>query len=131
MDSIDVLVVDDHIAMRTVAVLQLAKLGIRADSAANGMEAVRRVHNWRYKLILMDIQMPDMNGLEATCAIRSYERSEDLEPSIIVAVTGGGANKKQCLAAGMNGYVEKPLPAEALKDLVREWAPALLQQSDD
>ena len=131
MDNIDVLVVDDHIALRTVLVMQLAKLGIKADSAANGVEAVHRIHNWRYKLILMDVQMPELDGLEATAAIRSYEHSENLESTIIIAVTGGGTTKKKCLDAGMNGYVEKPLPIEALKDLIEEWAPRLLQQKDD
>jgi CheY-like chemotaxis protein len=122
-DSIQILIVDDDITLRHMIVLQLASLGLKADSAANGVEALRRIHDWRYELILMDIQMPEMNGLDAAIAIRSYEASEGLEPSPIIAVTAGGASRKQCQDAGMSDYLQKPVSIGALQELVTKWLP--------
>lgn len=125
-EKVPVLVVEDNVGLRHALVLQLHALGIKADSAANGMEALRRVHDSEYELILMDVQMPVMGGLEATAAIRSYEENEDREPVPIVAVTGGGSTKEKCLRAGMNGYYEKPMLLDGLKALIQEAAPNLL-----
>lgn len=125
-DRIPVLVVEDNIGLRHALVLQLHALGIKADSAANGMEALRRVHDSQYELILMDVQMPVMGGLEATAAIRSFEQNEDRAPVPIVAVTGGGSTKEKCLRAGMNAYYEKPMLLDGLKALIQENAPNLL-----
>jgi len=125
-DCVLVLVVEDNANLRHALVLQLHALGIKADSAANGLEAIRRVHESEYALILMDVQMPMMNGLEATAAIRSFEDSEERQHAPIVAVTGGGSTKEKCLRVGMNNYYEKPLLLEQLKILVQENAPGLL-----
>ncbi len=125
-ERVPVLVVEDNMNLRHALVLQLHALGIKADSAANGMEAVRRVHNNQYELILMDIQMPEMNGLEATAAIRSYENDEGRKPTPIVAVTGGGSTKEQCLQIGMNAYYEKPMLLDGMKQILQEQAPNLL-----
>jgi CheY-like chemotaxis protein len=73
-----VVVVEDDITLRLV--YQLEKCGGNADSAANRMEAVGRVHSYRYGLILMDCQMPEMDGTEATSAIRAYQKSKGLHP---------------------------------------------------
>jgi CheY-like chemotaxis protein len=126
-DAVAVLVVEDNVHLRTTFVLQLHALGINADSAANGEEAIRRVHDSHYDLIMMDIEMPLMTGLEATAAIRSHEQTEQKAPAVIVAVTGGGASPKQCLEAGMNDYFEKPLDKEGLIALLKKWAPHLLE----
>lgn len=96
-ENVPVLVVEDNVHLRHALVMQLHALGIKADSAANGVEAVRRVHDAEYDLILMDVQMPIMGGLEATAAIRSFEESEDRKPVAIVAVTGGGSTKELSL----------------------------------
>jgi polar amino acid transport system substrate-binding protein len=125
-DCVPVLVVEDNANLRHALVLQLHALGIKADSAANGMEALRRVHDAEYALILMDVQMPVMNGLEATAAIRSFEESEQRRPVPIVAVTGGGSTKEKCLKAGMNAYYDKPMLLENLRELIAESAPKLL-----
>lgn len=125
-ERIPVLVVEDNVNLRHALVLQLHVLGIKADSAANGMEALRRVHDSQYDLILMDVQMPVMGGLEATAAIRNFEQNEDRAPVPIVAVTGGGSTKEKCLQAGMNAYYKKPMLLDELKTLIRESAPNLL-----
>lgn len=125
-EYIPVLIVEDNAQLRYAMVLQLHALGIKADSAANGMESLRRIHDAEYKLILMDVQMPIMNGLEATAAIRSFEDSEERRPVPIVAVTGGGSTKEKCLQAGMNGYYQKPMLLDELRTLIQEHAPELL-----
>src|ERR1700728_5339149 len=116
-----ILIVDDDISIRRVLALQLAHLGYKADSATNGLEALRLVHKWHYDLILMDVQMPHMNGLEATAAIRTYEESEGLDPSAIIGVTAGGATRKQCIDMGMSDYLQKPLLLETLSRVVNKW----------
>lgn len=130
-EAVPVLVVEDNMHLRHALVMQLHALGIKADSAANGMEALRRVYDAEYDLILMDVQMPIMNGLEATAAIRSFEQTHGRSPTPIVAVTGGGSNKEQCLKFGMNDYYEKPLMLEGMRSLVECSAPALLKQNLD
>ncbi|HEY9682154.1 MAG TPA: response regulator [Oculatellaceae cyanobacterium] len=118
-----ILVVEDDITLRHVLILQLDKLGIRADSAANGIEALRRVHNFDYDLILMDIQMPDMNGLEAAVAIRSHEKQKQHAPIPIIAMTAGapGVDSSTCLSLGFNDFVLKPLTLGTLKSLIQKW----------
>jgi CheY-like chemotaxis protein len=118
-----ILVVEDDITLRHTMVLQLDNLGLHADSAANGVEAMRRVHNQHYCLILTDIQMPEMNGLEFATAIRSYEQEKHLNPVPIIAVSAGHTNMKQCTAFGINDYLEKPVLLKQLEGILRKWLP--------
>lgn len=130
-EAVPVLVVEDNMHLRHALVMQLHSLGIKADSAANGMEALRRIYDSEYDLILMDVQMPIMNGLEATAAIRSFEQTHGRRPTPIVAVTGGGSNREQCLKFGMTDYFEKPLMLEGIRSLIEQTAPALLERNHD
>ncbi len=118
-DPIKVLVVDDDPALRKIMTLQLQKLGLTVDSAANGVEALQRILNSRYELIFMDIQMPHMNGLEATATIRLHERTEGLSPVPIVATTGSGASRQTCLEAGMTVFLQKPVTPTTLEAVVK------------
>jgi CheY-like chemotaxis protein len=129
-ETVPVLVVEDNMHLRHALVMQLHALGIKADSAANGMEALQRVHEAEYDLILMDVQMPIMGGLEATQAIRSFEETAGRKPTSIVAVSGGGSTREKCLKAGMNAYYEKPMLLEGIRNLVADSAPSLLAESD-
>jgi CheY-like chemotaxis protein len=115
-----VLIVDDDTMLRQLLILQLDKLGLNADAAASGSEAIQLVHDCRYALILMDIQMPEMDGYEATQAIRTYERQQGLDSVPIVAVTAG-ASKSEVMAQGLSDYVQKPATVEALKWIVKRW----------
>ncbi len=117
-----VLIVDNNITIRTTLVHQLDKLGIRADSAANGFEAVRRIRNWHYELILMAIQMPEMDGLEATAAIRAHEKVLGLEPVPIIAISSSD-DKDRAIAMGMNDYFEKPALLKDLQKILDDWLP--------
>ncbi|MBX9696194.1 MAG: response regulator [Cyanobacteria bacterium] len=122
-----ILVVEDDDNLRFALVLLLRILGIEADSAANGVEAVRCAQDIEYQLILMDVQMPLMDGLKAATAIRNIEDFEHrTKKTAIVAVTGGGSTKEKCLQAGMTGYFEKPIKLDDLRQIIEKMAPCLL-----
>ena len=106
--------------LRQVLVLQLSKLGVSADAAASGMEALSLYQDRRYRLIFMDIQMPGMDGLETTRTIRRRELELGIEPVPIIAVTGA-SDRKHCLEAGMTDFAQKPLMVEALQHLLARW----------
>ena len=121
-----ILVVDDDTTLRRILVLHLEALGISADSAADGIEAYKLVLENNYELILMDVEMPNMNGLQAASAIRELERLESRPALPIVAITARGASREQCVAAGMIAYYEKPIQADIVKQIVQEFASQLL-----
>ncbi|MGN7170591.1 response regulator [Paenibacillus cellulositrophicus] len=101
----NVLVVDDHEINRTVLVRILQKLGFTADTATNGREAIEIVQTKAYQLILMDIHMPDMDGITAASEILSSTPS----PPHIIAVTGDEEMRKRCIELGMVDFIEKPV----------------------
>ncbi len=109
-----VLLAEDHPVNQRMALLMLRRLGVAADLATNGLEAVAAVEREDYDLIFMDIQMPDMDGMEATQCIRSRIPRER-QPRI-VALTAGVAefNHSACRAAGMDDFLAKPFKPEAL-----------------
>ena len=112
--SLTILLVEDNEANRRVVLLMLAELGLTADEAASGLEAVERARRRRYDLILMDVQMPDIDGLEATRRIRAGEG--DFK-SIILGLTANvvGSDEARCRDAGMNGYLSKPIRLNTLE----------------
>jgi CheY-like chemotaxis protein len=114
-----ILLVEDNVVNQKVALRMLARLGYQADLATNGLEAVQAAGRQRYDLILMDVQMPVMDGLEATQLIRSHPAG-DQDP-IIVAMTAAAMleDKRACLAAGMNAYISKPVKVEQFVDVLR------------
>jgi len=87
-------------------------MGYRADVASNGLEAIESIERQHYDLILMDVQMPDMDGLEATRQIRA--KDSDVH---IIAMTANAmqGDREACLAAGMNDYVSKPIQVKELQ----------------
>ena len=117
-----VLVVDDNVVNQKVATRMLEVLGHTVDTAANGEEAVHGVSRLPYDLVLMDVQMPVMDGYEATAAIRALDGPAARTP--IVAMTAGAmkGDEEKCLAAGMNAYISKPIRIEDLAQAVQRWA---------
>ncbi len=104
-----------------VTLLQLRHLGYAADLATNGREAIEALRLKSYALVLMDAQMPEMDGIAATCQIRRAEAEG--EPGFpghvpIIALTASAAfsDRERCLAAGMDDYLTKPVNVEALRD---------------
>ena len=115
-----ILVAEDHDTNRRLAALMLEKLGHRADFAGNGLEAVEAWERFRYDAILMDCQMPEMDGFEAARQIRSREAAAGSEPRPrvrIIALTANAVtgDRERCLAAGMDDYVSKPMTLPAIE----------------
>jgi two-component system, sensor histidine kinase and response regulator len=118
------LVVDDNPVNQRVAVRMLETMGHRVDVAGNGLEAVDAAAHAPYAAILMDCQMPEMDGFEATMEIRRLEPAGRHIP--IIAVTAGAmaGDEEKCLAAGMDAYIPKPIKAEELAGLLTLWIPS-------
>jgi signal transduction histidine kinase/CheY-like chemotaxis protein/HPt (histidine-containing phosphotransfer) domain-containing protein len=114
--GLDVLVVDDNAINREVAVAMLEDLSCRVAVAANGSEAVARAGERRFDAILMDCQMPEMDGYQATETIRGEERRRGTAPVMIIALTANvlARDRDRCLAAGMNSFLAKPFKAAEL-----------------
>jgi CheY-like chemotaxis protein len=113
--SVSILLVDDSDINRKVASLMLKKLGYQPDVAANGIEAIEALEHHSYDIVLMDIQMPEMDGLEATKTIR-HRGFQD--PRIIV-VTSLDNYREICLAAGADDFLTKPLGIETLREALK------------
>jgi PAS domain S-box-containing protein len=116
-----VLVAEDNIVNQRVAARLLTKRGHLVTVVGNGREAVDALRRAEFDIVLMDVQMPDMNGFEATAAIREWER-ETGHRIRIVAMTAHAmsGDRERCLAAGMDGYLSKPIDQRTLYDAVEQ-----------
>jgi PAS domain S-box-containing protein len=125
-----ILLAEDQPVNRRVALLQLKELGYAADAVANGMQAVAAVNDNAYDLILMDMQMPEVDGLEAARLIRAMEIDTGHHVTI-VALTANALerDRRACLEAGMDDYLSKPLELEPLRAMLVRWLPAALAAS--
>jgi CheY-like chemotaxis protein/signal transduction histidine kinase len=120
--ALKLLVVEDHKLSQKVIRGMLSKLGLSADLAANGKEALAMAMENRYDLILMDCEMPEMDGFEATQRIREFERRQGLVAVPIVALTAHilREHRERSLASGMNAHIPKPVEMSVLREaLVR------------
>jgi signal transduction histidine kinase len=115
-----VLVVEDEPLNREVEVFLLEDAGLASDVASNGQEAVEKVRGGNYALILMDVQMDVMNGLEATRAIRQIPGMADI-PILAMTANAFDEDRDACLAAGMNAHIGKPMEPEAFYTTVLHW----------
>ncbi|MFZ4437337.1 MAG: response regulator [Syntrophales bacterium] len=120
-----ILLAEDNITNQQVALGILKKLGLSADAVANGVEAIKALETLPYDLVLMDVQMPEMDGLEATSHIRnplSVVRNHRIP---IIAMTAGAmqGDREKCLDAGMNDYLSKPISPQALAEALDKWLP--------
>ncbi|MDX9724640.1 MAG: response regulator, partial [Myxococcota bacterium] len=103
----------------------LRRLGLSADAVANGLEAVQAADGLRYDIIFMDVQMPEMDGLEATRRIRKIEDQQLRTPIPIIALTAHAmhGDEARCKEAGMNDYLLKPVQAPALTKMLLRYLP--------
>ncbi len=118
-----ILLAEDNPTNQQVALGILEKLGFDADTAANGREAIRALEAVPYDIVLMDVQMPEMDGFEATRAIRSGKTGV-LNPKIpIIAMTAHAmkGDRERCLEAGMDDYISKPIAPQALAEALEKW----------
>lgn len=119
-----ILLVEDNATNQQVALSILEKLGFGADLAANGIDALRAMEKTRYDVVLMDVQMPVMDGFEATRLIRSG-KTEVPDPRIpIIAMTAHAmkGDRERCLEAGMDDYISKPIAPRALAEALEKWS---------
>lgn len=115
-----ILLVEDNVVNQKVAALLLKNLGYRCDLAANGRQAVDAVERQAYDVVLMDIQMPVMDGIDSARAIRAAEREGGRRRTPIVALTANALSHQvqEYLAAGMDGHVAKPIEIAKLYDAI-------------
>jgi len=120
-ESIRLLVVEDNAVNRKVASALLRRLGYHADFACNGLEALRAAESTPYDAILMDCQMPEMDGYEATARIRAFPGAAARIPIIAMTASAMHGDRERCLAAGMSDYVSKPIRVEDLGATLARW----------
>jgi len=119
-----ILVVEDNVANIKVAVRMIERLGYRADMAGNGLEAVSALGKLDYDAVLMDCQMPEMDGYEATRQIRRHEQGnkERLHtPIIAMTASAMSGDRERCLAAGMDDYISKPIKLHVVAAVLERW----------
>ncbi|GJP57249.1 hypothetical protein CLOM_g16275 [Closterium sp. NIES-68] len=118
-----ILLAEDNLINQKVAKSMLAQLGVTIDIANNGVEAVSLFQKNKYNLVLMDCQMPEMDGWAASRRIRELEAQQAQPPVTIVALTANAlkGDREQCLAAGMTDYMSKPVSKAALERVLRQY----------
>jgi PAS domain S-box-containing protein len=120
-----ILLAEDNIVNQQVALGVLKKFGLRADVVANGAEALQALKTIPYDLVLMDVQMPVMDGIEATRQIRHPQSKVRHHAIPIIAMTGHAmqGDRERCLEAGMDDYVSKPVSPQVLAEVLARWLP--------
>jgi CheY-like chemotaxis protein/HPt (histidine-containing phosphotransfer) domain-containing protein len=118
-----VLVAEDNLVNQTVAARMLEKLGYVVDVVGNGQEAVAALGGTAYAAVIMDGQMPVMDGYEATRAVRAMETGARHTPIIALTASAMPEDRLRCLAAGMDDFIAKPVTPEQLAAMMRRWAP--------
>lgn len=120
-----VLVVDDIKSNRMVAEALLSQEGVLVDAVADGREALERLKEQDYSAVLMDLRMPEMDGLETTLRIRRMSGSKARVPVIAMTANVSAADREDCRLVGMNDFIAKPVNREKLMASLRMWCPSL------
>ena len=121
-NKLRILLAEDNLINQKVALATLKKLGYKSDVAANGKEVLKALSENQYRLILMDCQMPEMDGYKATQEIRKLE-DPNIKNIPIIAMTANAmeGDRKKCIEAGMDDYMTKPVKPQILSDLLEKW----------
>ena len=121
--QLSILVAEDNPINQKVAILTLRHMGLKCDVAKNGLEAFEMYKEKNHQVILMDMQMPILDGISATQKIRNFESEHpDLNKAFIIALTANAfvEDKQKCIEAGMNDFISKPFKEEALKKVLNQ-----------
>jgi two-component system sensor histidine kinase/response regulator len=122
-----ILLAEDNVVNQKVTALILRRLGCHADAVNNGLEAYEALRKISYDLVLMDCQMPEMDGFSATRAIRTLEGTQRHTPIIALTANALMGERERCLEAGMDAYLAKPVTSEALAASLELWLPKGVQ----
>ncbi|MFY7905945.1 MAG: response regulator, partial [Burkholderiaceae bacterium] len=121
-ESRRILVAEDHPINQKLIITMLERLGCQVDLVENGREAVNAVRDRAYALVLMDMQMPEMDGLSATRLIRELGNSNARVPIVALTANAMQSDREACLQAGMNDFLAKPFKTHELVACVERWA---------
>jgi CheY-like chemotaxis protein len=121
--KVRILVAEDNMVNQRVALAMLMKIGYQTDAVKNGREVLAALATARYDLVLMDCQMPEVDGYEATRRIRKLESPIRDIPVIALTASAEAGDRSECFAAGMNGYIAKPVTTGALAGVLDRWLP--------
>ncbi len=119
-DSVNILLAEDNEINQKVAVALIERTGLNVDVVSDGSLALKAIDNKNYDLVLMDIQMPNMDGLTATQNIRKMQEYKDL-PIIAITAHAMKGDREKCLATGMNDYLSKPIVPDELYKMLNKW----------
>jgi signal transduction histidine kinase/ligand-binding sensor domain-containing protein/DNA-binding response OmpR family regulator len=127
LNPLHILIVEDNLINQKLTGRILEKMGYKPDMANNGHHALEQLSSKKYDLILMDVQMPELDGLEATKIIRSTEKNQP----VIIAMTANAmeSDREECIQAGMNDYMSKPIKLEDMIALIHKWALKITEKS--
>jgi CheY-like chemotaxis protein len=121
--NILILLVEDNEVNRKLVTMQLSKLNIKLSLASNGEEAVDKFSKQEYSLILMDCQMPVMDGFETTKQIRAIEKEKGSHiPIIAMTANSMEGDREKCIESGMDDYISKPVRIKNLKEIIEKWS---------
>jgi CheY-like chemotaxis protein len=119
-----ILLAEDNLVNQRVALLMLEKHGHRVTLALNGREALQALQREKFDIVLMDVQMPEVGGFEATAAIRKNEKGTAMHvPVIAMTAHAMKGDEERCLAAGMDAYIAKPIRADDLLGIIEAYCP--------
>jgi CheY-like chemotaxis protein len=118
-----ILLAEDNLVNQKLAMRLLQQMGYRADLAVNGLEAIEQVERQRYDVVLMDVQMPEMDGLEASRRITKRWPTQRRPRIVAMTANAMQGDRQDCLGAGMDDYLTKPIRVDQLVDSLRRIIP--------
>jgi CheY-like chemotaxis protein len=121
---LSILLAEDNLLNQKVVLEMLKRLGYRADVAANGFEVLQALQRQRYNVILMDVRMPELSGLEATRQIRKLWPNSQQPRIIAVTAYALEGDREKCIEAGMDDYISKPVKMDELDSTLRRYLPS-------